>query len=86
MTTSLDSYPVFPNWVFTGNLQLSPDVLENVLKELPTDLSKHNVAKTVKDKVNKDTLNLTKLMGAILYIVIKNCTHKFNKTYGCNFL
>jgi len=72
MTTSLDSYPVFPNWVFTGNLQLSPDVLENVLKELPTDLSKHNVAKTVKDKVNKDTLNLTKLMGAIFYDNVQN--------------
>lgn len=71
-STSLDSYPVFPNWVFTGKLQLTPDVLSNILKDLPTDLSNDNVQKSVKDKVNADTLNLTKLMGAIFYDNVQN--------------
>lgn len=72
MNSSLDSYPVFPNWVFTGQLQLPSDTLNRILTNLPATLSNESVVETDKDKSDNDTLNLTKLMGALFYDNVQN--------------
>lgn len=66
-TSGLSSYPIFPNWVFTGTLQISNDMVDKVL------LDHHHLehgnfgAATTVGKFTQNTLNLTRLLGTVFF-------------------
>lgn len=68
-TSSLTSYPVFPNWVFEGTLP----VTEQIMLEIKQDLDKLAVNKTEygfvtePNKLNQATFNFNRVVGSLFY-------------------
>lgn len=66
---TLKSYPVFPDWVFTGEVALSKEQNLSLINEAGT-LKGSNVDygfETKLGSVGKHTINLTKIIGGLFY-------------------
>lgn len=63
LTSNLDSYPVFPNWVFTGKIPLPESTLQHVLAEVPS---------MQKDTPAKETYQLSQVVGSIFFDTVKS--------------
>ena len=69
-TSSLASYPVFPNWVFTGELSLDDELLGKILSEfesLTKSMQHGSVTFSEQNKLGQNSYSMSRLMGAIFY-------------------
>jgi hypothetical protein len=66
-TSGLSSYPVFPNWVFSGTLQISDEIVEKLITE-NHELDYVDFGSVTKvGKFTQNTLNLTRLIGTVFF-------------------
>jgi len=63
LTSNLDSYPVFPNWVFTGKLQLDQSIVNHLLLEIQND---------DKGAPSTEAFQLSQLMGTVFFDTVKS--------------
>jgi len=65
----LHSYPVFPNWVFTGDLVLTPEQTSSILAEVSSIEKKQTQYgyETVPGKLTKNIYNMSRLMGQMFF-------------------
>ena len=65
-TGTLNSYPVFPNWVFEGEMVLTPEISQLIIDgmdgQIPVETT-HFGKLSKRGAKTKDLLNLTRLMG-----------------------
>lgn len=66
---NLESYPVFPNWVFTGELQLDDAHINDLLNDLNVLKKReaHFGFETEPNKLTKTMFSLSKLLGAVFF-------------------
>lgn len=67
-TGTLNSYPVFPNWVFEGNMVLTPEISQQIINGMNGEIPSEDVhfgTLSKRGAKTKDLLNLTRLMGRV---------------------
>lgn len=65
--STLNSYPVFPEWVFTGKLQLDNNMVDSVLSEIKASAKTDYGFCTPAGKMTQGIYNLTRLVGTMFY-------------------
>jgi hypothetical protein len=63
----LNSYPVFPNWVFTGELLAQQQDIDNVLTQSADIAHTEYGSHTIPGRMNRGIYNLTRLVGSVFY-------------------
>jgi hypothetical protein len=77
ITTTLSSYPVFPEWVFEGQVQLTPDIIRSILADVETAKETGNYADTVfgwttnkharKNQIGKNIVKASQYVGGLFF-------------------
>lgn len=74
LNSSLSSYPVFPNWVFEGELQITETVANSVLADVQSVRGSANFLETnfgwctnKNVRLGQNILKLNKLIGSMFY-------------------
>ncbi len=66
-STGLASYPVFPNWVFDGTLQVDDATVAELLGEIKLSQATPYGYATPIGKMTQGVYNLTRLVGTVFY-------------------
>lgn len=76
-SASMNVYPVFPNWIFEGEVYLTKDIVESIVHDLnKVPKVKQNYGWcTEKNQITPVLQNLRKLVGNMFY---ENASAKFN--------
>lgn len=68
--SSLNTYPVFPDWVFTGKMQLDDQIASTVLSEIKASARTDYGFATPAGKMTQGIYNLTRLVGTLFYDIV----------------
>ena len=67
VSSSLNTYPVFPDWVFTGQLSVQQQDIDSILAQ-PVELAQTPYGShTLPGKMTQGIYNLTRLVGSVFY-------------------